>query len=152
MTYCLGEGAYSTIFQQFFFPHGFSAEALTRIHEDVEHLSETSTYLSPEKGYFCDHEDCLYKAYASKLGLNLLKRYYKVHLQYYHNGDVGFNAEKDLMGCSIYYSYWYCSRCLCKVRTSSQACRKWVCPFCHLHCEQIHIKARQKLIPTGMDC
>jgi hypothetical protein len=52
MSYCLGEGAYSTLFQQFFFPHGFSAEALTCVHEDVEHLSKTSTYLSPEKAIF----------------------------------------------------------------------------------------------------
>jgi hypothetical protein len=123
----------------------YFAEALAHIHEDVEHMGRKSTYLPLEKGWVCNEGSCLGN------GLDLPKRYFKVHLQYYHNEDVGFTEDQDIMGCSISYSYWYCSLCLFSLRTFVQLVRKWSCPFCDLDCEQNRIKARQKLIPDGMD-
>jgi hypothetical protein len=111
-------------------------------------MSKKSTYPSSEKNYLCNHEDCLGNALAHKPVLYLSKKYLKVHLQYYHNDDVGFTEEKDIWGCSISYSYWFCSGCLGKIRTSTQPHHKWVCSFCYLDCEQNRIKARQKLYST----
>ena len=78
-----------------YYLYHYFAEALSRFHEGVEHMSQKSTYPSPEKSYLCNQDNCQGNS------LNLPKRYFKVHLQYYHNVDVGFTEEKDLMGCSI---------------------------------------------------
>jgi hypothetical protein len=85
-------GDKTQLFARYYSTYYFT-EAIAHIHEDVKHMSKNSTYLSPERSYLCGLDVC------QGNGLNLPKRYFKIHLQYFHNEDVGFTDEKDIMGC-----------------------------------------------------
>lgn len=123
----------------------YFAKALVRICNDVEYMGKSATYSSSPKDFICNHIVCLYS--FREPGPKLPKQYYWVHLQDYHNEDVGCTEERDLVKRSIHFSHWYCSTCLSKNLTHKGLPQRWSCWLCGLDLEGNRVKARQKLRP-----
>ncbi|KAE9366072.1 hypothetical protein N431DRAFT_88971 [Stipitochalara longipes BDJ] len=86
--------------------------------------------------WMCDRSGCPLFCHRSFLSEHLL-----IHLQYYHDEDVGYTTEKDLARCNITPSFWRCSKCL--VRNMNMV--EWACWSCKAICEDPRIEARIKL-------
>ncbi len=123
----------------------YFAKALARVYNDVEYMGKSATYSSSPKDFICNHFACLY--ISREPGTKLPKQYYLVHLQDYHNEDVGCTEEKDLTKRSIHFTHWYCSPCLSKNLTGERLPQRWSCWLCGQDLEENRIKARQKLRP-----
>jgi hypothetical protein len=123
----------------------YFAEAIARINTTVERMDKSFIYSSSRKIFFCDHDVCVNN--YPELCPTLTREYYMIHLQDYHNEDIGFTQEKDLMRRSTNSSYWYCSGCLHKAWIYKPPPHRWICPTCGLACEENRIKARQKPCP-----
>jgi hypothetical protein len=84
-----------------------------------------------ERAVTCDYPRCL-------LCLNSWKKYLLVHLQEYHDEDVGCMRDEELASREVDTSFWRCSLCL----TRNNSRNSWNCQDCNALCEDIRITAR----------
>jgi hypothetical protein len=64
-----------------------------------------------------------------------------VHLQEYHNEDVGCTGDEDLAGRSLDPLGWRCQNCMFQNLVPQYG---YVCLMCKVPCEEFRIKARAK--------
>jgi hypothetical protein len=84
-----------------------------------------------EDVWTCDYSRCL-------LRLKIRKEYLLVHLQEYHDEDVGCTDDEELASREVNTSFWRCSWCL----TRNNSRNSWKCQNCNALCEDIRIRAR----------
>jgi hypothetical protein len=89
------------------------------------------TVAETEDVWTCDYSRCL-------LCLNIRKEYLLVHLQEYHDEDVGCTEDEELASREVDTSFWRCSWCL----TRNNSRNRWKCLDCNALCEDIRIRAR----------
>ncbi|KAH8784588.1 hypothetical protein BGZ57DRAFT_882789 [Hyaloscypha finlandica] len=101
------------------------------IHLVAPDVRGAVTVAGKEDVWTCDYSWCL-------LRLNIRKEYLLVHLQEYHDEDVGCTDDEELASREVDTSFWRCSWCL--IRNNSR--NRWKCQDCNAHCEEIRIRAR----------
>jgi len=101
------------------------------IHLGVADLPRAVTVAETEDAWTCDYSRCL-------LCQNIPKSYLLVHLQEYHDEDVGCTGDEELASHEVNTSFWRCSLCL----TRNNSRNSWECLNCNAHCEEIRIRAR----------
>jgi hypothetical protein len=118
--------------------------------------------LTYSEAYFTELSERIHKEANRKLGLSELpigevwncpatpcffrhesmsKSYLMVHLQEYHNEDVGCTSEEELAGRALSPPTWRCRYCFGVNGVSPNN----ACCYCKAPCEEIRIKARAEL-------
>jgi hypothetical protein len=122
--------------------HGQSAysdkyftELSKSIHTEADKRMDLFDYLAVER-WSCPESQCFLRQ-----GITF-KSYIVVHLQEYHNEDVGCTREEELAGLSLDPLGWRCLNCLFQNFVPQQG---YVCGDCKLECEEFRMKARIKL-------
>jgi hypothetical protein len=83
---------------------------------------------------YCDYGTCPYRFVALSIG------HLKIHLQDYHDEDVGYTGGGGLIGRTISFDNWRCSQCL--NYNLVEISNGWKCFRCDFLCEEYRIKAR----------
>lgn len=109
----------------------YSIDLFARIYLGATDLPRAVTVAETEDVWTCGYSRC-------PLRLNIRKAYLLVHLQEYHNEDVGCTKDEELASCEVDTPFWRCSSCL----TENNSRNSWECLCCNAHCEAIRIRAR----------
>jgi hypothetical protein len=112
---------------------GYFMDTFARIHKESYDMDGVS---DGKEGFAYDCPACGFVRMVPRLEFLL------VHLQDYHNEDVGCTVEEESVGRSIHPRSWRCSQCL----INNEPVYGWVCEFCMVFCEQSRINARIKLL------
>lgn len=105
------------------------------IHKEADGKRALSE-LPAGKTWSCPASGCFFNPGSTS------KPYLMVHLQEYHNEDVGCTGEEELAGLSLDPLDWRCLNCLFQ---NSVPASGYVCIACRVPCEEFRIKARAKL-------
>lgn len=109
------------------------------IHTVATNYFGAVTVAGTEDVWTCDYLRCL-------LRLNIRKEYLLVHLQEYHDEDVGCTDDEELASHEVDTLFWRCSSCL--IQNMSRI--SWECLNSNAHCEEPRIRARTTAIRAGM--
>jgi len=122
--------------EQSTYSEAYFAGLSERIHKEADRMLAIFE-LPAGKLWHCPQKQCAFRP-----GLTW-KPYLIVHLQEYHNEDVGCTSEEELAGRSLDPQVWRCVNCLSQnfVPKSGYVC---FVAACRVPCEEFRIKARAK--------
>lgn len=105
-----------------------------RIHKESYYMDGVNDVLEQ---FSCHWPECWFLESIPR------REFLLVHLQEYHDEDVGLTSEEELAGRRILPESWRCSLCLINNNVREDG---WVCRFCQVFCEESRVSARIQIV------
>jgi hypothetical protein len=117
------------------YSEAYLAELSERIHKEADQ-KWAPIMLSAGETWSCPVSQCSFRPESTS------KSYLIVHLQEYHNEDVGCTCEEELAGRYLDPLVWRCLNCLSQTFVHQS---RYVCFNCSAPCEEFRVNARARL-------